>query len=843
MEMREETGVPCESFRLLILDDGAEEVRRIEEELRLSGLCFESQQVRDRAGLLAALASFAPDLVLAENRVAGLDGLAALTLVRRHGFEGAFILVSDQLDEAAITRCLKQGVAHCVYKRHLDRLGLVVRRALSEQRVNLCYRQSEERYWMLVENLPGMNYRAALTPERQLFWVSRQSGDILGWTPWLDAGSTLPRLSDFIVAEDYARVLARLRDALAAQRDFDEEYRIGGVGGTVRWVHDRATVLRGRGGADSYLIGVMEDVTDRHQDQERLARLSVQYQAISRAAESVVLATRCDQLYEGMCHALTDTSAYLGAWVVYGKGGRFQVMASAGVGDEIELLPGLDEDVVLCDDCPVQALMRGESMVFRRDLLLCEHWHHRIAAYGGQSIAIVPFNGPVAGEVGALAVLSASAESLSDEEMALLQRLTDSLAFGLRRLHEHRERDLLLRRLETRNQELAAARDDAQESALAKMRFLAAMSHEIRTPLNGIIGMTQLLMGTPLNKSQRDDFNSIRRASNHLLGVVNEVLDFSRLESGRVSLEKTVFNPAESMRQISASLNPTVHGKLHVSMATEIADGVPEVVLGDAYRFHVVLYNLVGNALKFTEAGSITLSMRPWPGGNDSNHLEVTVTDTGPGIPDADRERVFDPFEQVEGGRTRSYGGTGLGLPISRHLARLMGGDIHLRSQPGLGSSFIVDLCFDPAPPGAVAESVAETQTLVDLPKGLRVLVAEDDPINQKVTGRYLAKLGVEAALADNGEDAVRMQQEQGFDVILMDLHMPGLDGIDAARAIRQLEGAAAEVPIIAFTADVLAETEVMQDNLMQGYLLKPVTVFRISQAIRNALHIVPTVG
>ena len=831
------------SFRLLILDDSVDEASLSEHELRLSGLEFESRVVSDRVAFVAALAEFVPDVILSENRIVDFEGLAAYQAAIKSGFDGAFILVPASLSGADMTDALRQGVTHCVGKRHLYRLGLVVRCALSERRVNLSYRQSEERYQLLLENLPVMAYRAALTPDRELYWVSRKAAGIIGWNPWMEAHENLLRLTDFVHPSMREAISKQVRVCIDERSEFDQEYLIQTADGQELWVHDRMSVFSGGSRDDGYLIGFAEDITERKLNQARLAQMSTLHRAMRAVSRVMAHADRCDALYAGVCNALVQEGGYKGAWIVYGKNQSYQALAAAGVGDQVELLALPGEELRHCEDCSVRGFLNGHRSICRKSVRDCPHAHRGLAEHGCHDLITIPFGDSIHGDGMVVVVTRAGNIELGDEEMVLLQQMADDLQHGMTHLYERRDREVLLRGLETQNHELAEARDVARESEQAKMRFLAAMSHEIRTPLNGIIGMTQLLLGTPMSKPQRDDFNSIRRASNHLLGVVNEVLDFSRLDSGRVVLEKTVFDPAEILRQIATSFNPIVHGKPQVSISVNIGEGIPMLVLGDAYRFHVVLYNLVGNAFKFTEHGGITLTLQTSPGAGDPYFLEVWVRDTGPGIPEQDQNRVFDPFEQAEGGRGRSHGGTGLGLPISRYLARLMGGDIRLESVLGMGCTFIASMHFEPVPGGAVADVVADVKSMVNLPPGLRVLVAEDDLLNQKVTSRYLAKLGVDVVIANDGKEAVNQQREQCFDVILMDLHMPVMDGVDAAYAIRQLEGVVAEVPIIAFTADAMSETEVLQDGLMQGYLLKPVTVFKISQAIRAALYIAPEIG
>lgn len=391
------------------------------------------------------------------------------------------------------------------------------------------------------------------------------------------------------------------------------------------------------------------------------------------------------------------------------------------------------------------------------------------------------------------------------------------------------ERQLDRRALAEANRELAATADqarvlavDAQLANNAKSTFLATVSHEIRTPLNGILGMVELLQETPLGAEEAHYLDVLRASGESLLAILNELLDFSRIESGRVEMVPDVFNLPELVASV-ASLNKAAAAEHQTELRTVIDPAVPRNVLGDAGRIRQVLGNLVANAVKFTDSGSITVSARA--GADDRVLLEVV--DTGVGIAAADLERVFEPFVQIDSSPGRRFAGTGLGLAISRRLVELMGGSIELVSTPGVGSTFTVSLVLSPAgpmvetdahpPQGGALESFGRPAA--------RVLVVEDNPVNLEVATTILRRAGHTLAVAVDGQEALRLVDGGGLDVVLLDCQLPGMDGFAVARKIRadELANGRQRLPIIAVTANAFEEArEHCLAAGMDDYLVKP---------------------
>jgi len=404
------------------------------------------------------------------------------------------------------------------------------------------------------------------------------------------------------------------------------------------------------------------------------------------------------------------------------------------------------------------------------------------------------------------------------------------LGHQLRRLRERRVA------LEVLTRRLGEARSEAEAASQAKSIFLANMSHEIRTPFHGLMGMLSLLRESGLNPRQIDHLRTATESADHLLAILNDILDVSQLESGRMSLHPTPVELRALLREVEALMRPQAMGR-RLALHIDADPAVPEWIVADGKRVKQVLFNLVSNAIKFSDRGAVVLDARVRPDANGRQDLEFVVTDTGIGMDEATVGSLFQRFRQGDRTLSRRHGGSGLGLEISRSLARLMGGDVGVRSRLGEGSVFTFRLPVSPLP--AAPEVAADPD--VGHPAGatvrrLRVLVAEDHTVNRQYMAALLERLGHEGHFAVNGEEALRAAREQQFDLVLMDLHMPVLDGVAATRAIRALpDPARSTVPILALTADAYPESR--ERSLLAGmndFLSKPVSPDKLATALRQ---------
>ncbi|CAL1691088.1 Sensor histidine kinase RcsC [Brevundimonas subvibrioides] len=586
-----------------------------------------------------------------------------------------------------------------------------------------------------------------------------------------------PSLNDAVSCyhpDDRAAVAASCDEAIRTGDAKEFQLRIIREDGEERIVRSRCRPERDDAGVTTALFGVFQDVTDSVRSHMRIEASEARYRLLADRASDVI--------------------------VTYGVDGLIRYI-SPSVEAATGIAPG---DLV---GRPVTHLILDEDLP-----ALSQRFREMVRAAPGTVQPGVVYRARMAS--GEIRWMEARTTLIRDDHGRVVQ------------FHDVVRDITETKRLED---ELIAARDVAEAAARSKSEFLANMSHELRTPLTSVIGFSGLLQSSEaLPAAERRYADRIATSSEALLSVINDILDYSKLEADAVGLDPVAFDPA-AMARATASIIETQCEAKGLGLVITTADDLPEAIMGDEGRLRQVALNFLSNAVKFTGSGEIGLDVR-----TAGQRLRVSVTDCGIGIAPDKIDALFERFTQADASTTRVYGGTGLGLAICRRLIEMMGGEIGATSRPGHGSTFWFEVPMIAAEPlDAMREDAVE-----GLPEGLKVLMADDAPANRELVRVLLDAWGVDLTTVCDGAEAVQAAAAGDYDLILMDVHMPVMDGMNACRAIRALDGRAATTPILALTANVQPEqVEACRAAGMDGHVGKPIEVAALIEAMAQALH------
>ena len=586
-----------------------------------------------------------------------------------------------------------------------------------------------------------------------------------------------------VCPDDLPRVLATIEAHKTGKTtSIEVEYRLSGEGGKSKWLRARGrAVERDPAGQALRMIGTLTDISGRKRAEEEIIKLSL---AVEQSPESIVITNLAAEI-EYVNEAFVRNSGYRRDELI-GQNPRILHSGKTPPGHYDALWSTLREG----------RRWQGEFYNRRKD--------------GSEYIEFASIV-PIRQSNGEVTHYLAVKEDITERQRTAAE------------LDNHRHH--LEQLVSTRTQELAEAKEAAEVANVAKSTFLANMSHEIRTPMNGILGLAHLMQRTSMTPLQAQHLDKISASGRHLMSVINDVLDLSKIEAGRFQLEQIDFDLADVTRDINSIIGDSIRAK-GLAFTVDFSS-LPEFLHGDVTRLRQAIVNYLSNALKFTAQGSIVLTGEILEETGHDCLLRFSVRDTGIGISAEQMERLFTAFEQADQSTTRKYGGTGLGLALNRRVARLMGGDVGVESRPGEGSHFWLTVRMrrtarQYSQSAGQASNNAEAM-LRRLHAGKRVLVVEDEPINQEITAELLREVGLVPVVVDNGLLAVALVRNEPFSLILMDMQMPEMDGLTATRAICLFADKASR-PIIAMTANAFSEDrERCLAAGMSDFLSKPV--------------------
>lgn len=692
-------------------------------------------------------------------------------------FELGVPILSDQATEISIVKAprvignVEMNVSMTEWEN--ESMYILSLRDIDErQKTEQNLRDSESKFRQLADHVQEV-FLLTSPQTRNLIYINHACESIWGWSV-----QELYLQPYLLINAIYAGDRPKVMEALLQQRQgksTDIEYRITRADQTIRWVREKAFPIQNEKHDVYRVAAVITDITEEKSIQEKLAQQALIFQCIS---DGVIVFNLTGEIID---------------WNP-GAEAMFGYSKQDVLGKNTDFIYQCNNESYAFSDILNQIFISGtevkELNVHRKDksIGICEVRFLYLKEITGQPVAIVSLNRDI------------TERKKSEEELIQAKQIAD-----------------------------AANR--------IKSEFLANMSHEIRTPMNGVIGMTDLLLKTPLTEEQQDLVQTIERSSDSLLHIINDILDFSKIESGKLNLDPIIFDLPQEIHSILSLFQLQANQK-QVQLIYNGDRLTTPYIVGDITRIRQVLMNLLGNALKFTDEGNVTLevSNQILENGSNQQQLFFVIRDTGIGIQPDQQKELFQPFSQLDNSITRNYGGTGLGLAICKRLVEMMGGTIWVKSEVGIGSTFhfVINIETATEMPLVLPEENAQNTRLVQQrDRHLKILLAEDNDVNIKVAQLILKRLGYSATIAKNGAEVVAILQQQHYDVILMDVQMPEMDGLEATKWIRQNLKQEEQPYIIAMTAHAMkGDDQICLEAGMDSYLSKPIRVEKLKIAL-----------
>jgi len=765
---------------------------------------MEHAQNYDQA--ISCMASGAYDAILLdhdlrENREADL-----LDTIRAHGPDTPIIVLIRQGDAQGAASAIQNGAAGVLVKSRItpELAGTVIRQAIDAKhqpaewhRTTEALRESEEKFSKIFDANP---LPTTVTRIKDGCCIDANAAlvEMTGRPREQIVGQSILDVAFWITPEQRTEFIERLR---AGERVRDEEIEFSAAQGKILRGQISMELIEIAG--DLCYISIIRDVTGQKQTEQALIESNEKLRAIVEASPAAI--TALDPA--GIVQIWNPAAEKMYGWT-----------ASEVVGKKLPMVP--EEDQL-------------QFLAFRERLLQGEN--------------IEPFEATRKSKDGSVLHSLVSLAPLRHKDGVVFGTFSIHLNITRRKVAEEALRQSTL--------ELQAAKETAEAATRAKSEFVANMSHEIRTPMNGILGMTELALNTELSPEQREFISLVKSSADSLMVIINDILDYSKIEAGKLTLDPVVFNLRDTLDDIVKIMGVSAQQKA-LALTCYVQPSVPLELVGDVCRLRQVILNLMGNAIKFTPQGEVSLSVSSGERSGQYAMLNFAVHDTGVGIPREKQDKIFQAFEQADSSTTRKYGGTGLGLAISTRIVHLMGGKIWVESVPGEGSTFHFTIQFTLVDHRSTVPAVTshgdlrvfrastgganDTNDLVlnandqHSHESLRVLLAEDNIVNQKLAATMIEKMGHTVVQAATGKEAVEKWEQNQFDLVFMDVQMPVMDGFEATQEIRSREKlTGAHVPIIAMTANTMSgDRERCLKSGMDDYVGKPVAIRELLRAI-----------